>query len=39
MPKKYKEACRVAKIPTKIRGYCYSMEINPNVLHVKNLNI
>lgn len=30
MPKKYKEACRVAKIPTKIRGYCYSIGINPN---------
>jgi tRNA(Ile)-lysidine synthase len=32
MPKKYKEACRVAKIPPKIRGYCYSIDINPNMV-------
>ena len=32
MPKKYKEACRVAKIPPKIRGYCYSRDINPNMV-------
>ena len=27
MPKKFKEECRVAKIPSKIRAYCYKDEI------------
>ena len=27
MPKKFKEECRVAKIPSKIRAYCYKNEI------------
>lgn len=30
MPKKYKERCRVAKIPPKIRGYAYLQGIDPN---------
>jgi len=29
MPKKYKESCRVAKIPPKIRGYCYINRLEP----------
>jgi len=29
MPKKYKESCRVAKIPPKIRGYCYINKLEP----------
>ncbi len=28
MPKEYKEACRVAKIPPKVRGYCYNNNLN-----------
>ncbi len=32
MPKRYKEECRVAKIPPKIRGYCYIENINPNMV-------
>ena len=32
MPKKYKEACRIAKIPSKIRGYLYSQKIEPQLL-------
>jgi len=27
MPKKFKEECRVAKIPSKIRAYCYQEDI------------
>jgi tRNA(Ile)-lysidine synthase len=27
MPKEFKEACRVAKIPSKIRSYCFSSHI------------
>jgi tRNA(Ile)-lysidine synthase len=27
IPKKYKERCRVFKIPPKIRGYCYSINL------------
>ena len=29
MPKKFKEACRIAKIPSKIRGYLYREAIEP----------
>ncbi len=29
MPKKFKEACRVLKIPSKIRAYCFENAINP----------
>ena len=28
MPKKFKEACRVLKIPSKIRAYCFEEEID-----------
>jgi len=28
MPKKFKEACRVLKIPSKIRAYCFEEDIN-----------
>jgi len=28
MPKKFKEACRVLKIPTKIRAYCFEEDIS-----------
>ena len=28
MPKKFKEACRVAKVPNKIRSYCFSQNIS-----------
>lgn len=28
MPKKFKEACRVLKIPSKIRAYCFEKEID-----------
>ncbi|MCH9740773.1 MAG: tRNA lysidine(34) synthetase TilS [Epsilonproteobacteria bacterium] len=30
MPKKYKEACRIAKIPPKVRGYCYTIDLEPS---------
>ncbi|MBE0491381.1 MAG: tRNA lysidine(34) synthetase TilS [Sulfurospirillum sp.] len=33
MPKKFKELCRTRKIPTKIRPYLFSADINPNELH------
>ena len=29
MPKAFKEQCRVAKIPSKIRPYCYSIDTIP----------
>ena len=29
MPKQFKEACRVAKIPQKIRPYLYSLDLSP----------
>jgi len=32
MPKKYKESCRVAKIPPKIRGYCYINSLEPKTV-------
>ncbi|MCK4441103.1 MAG: tRNA lysidine(34) synthetase TilS [Sulfurovaceae bacterium] len=32
MPKKYKEACRVAKIAPKIRAYCYINKIEPKMV-------
>jgi len=28
MPKKFKEACRVAKVPSKIRPYIFKENIN-----------
>jgi tRNA(Ile)-lysidine synthase len=28
MPKKFKEACRVLKIPSKIRAYCFKEDID-----------
>jgi len=28
MPKKFKEKCRVLKVPSKIRSYCFQNEIN-----------
>ena len=28
MPKKFKEACRVLKIPSKIRAYCFEQDID-----------
>ncbi len=37
MPKKYKEACRVSKIPPKIRGYCYRQSINPNIIKISDI--
>jgi len=32
MPKRFKEACRIAKIPPKIRGYLYNEDIEPQLL-------
>ncbi|MBT8348368.1 MAG: tRNA lysidine(34) synthetase TilS [Sulfurovum sp.] len=32
MPKKFKEACRVAKVPNKIRPYIFKENINPSLL-------
>ncbi|NOR55206.1 MAG: tRNA lysidine(34) synthetase TilS [Sulfurovum sp.] len=32
MPKKFKEVCRLAKIPSKIRPYLFQEEINPEFL-------
>jgi len=32
MTKKFKEKCRVEKIPAKIRAYCFSEDINPTFL-------
>jgi tRNA(Ile)-lysidine synthase len=29
MPKKFKEVCRVFKIPSKIRAYCFKEDIDP----------
>ncbi len=29
MPKKFKEVCRVLKIPSKIRAYCFKEDIDP----------
>ncbi|DAB40115.1 MAG TPA: tRNA lysidine(34) synthetase TilS [Sulfurovum sp. UBA12169] len=31
MPKKFKEACRIAKIPSKIRAYLFEAGINPSL--------
>ena len=28
MPKKFKEACRILKVPAKIRAYCFEDELN-----------
>lgn len=33
MDKKFKEACRVAKIPAKIRPYMYESGLDPTALH------
>jgi len=30
MPKRYKEACRLNRVPSKIRGYCYQENLEPN---------
>jgi len=32
MPKKFKEECRVLKIPSKIRAYCFQENIKPSLL-------
>ncbi|MCK5854548.1 MAG: tRNA lysidine(34) synthetase TilS, partial [Sulfurovaceae bacterium] len=32
MPKRFKEACRISKIPSKTRGYIYSEAIEPQLL-------
>ncbi len=32
MPKRYKEQCRIAKVPSKTRGYLYIEKINPKLL-------
>ncbi len=32
MPKKFKEACRVANIPPKVRGYLYDIGLDPNLV-------
>ena len=32
MPKRFKEACRIAKIPSKIRGYLYNEDIELQLL-------
>lgn len=32
MPKKFKEECRVAKVPNKIRPYIFKENINPSLL-------
>ncbi len=32
MPKKFKEACRVLKIPSKIRAYCFEEDIDIKVI-------
>ncbi len=32
MPKRYKEQCRIAKVPSKIRGYLYREKISPDLL-------
>jgi tRNA(Ile)-lysidine synthase len=29
MPKKFKEQCRILKLPSKIRAYCFKENINP----------
>jgi tRNA(Ile)-lysidine synthase len=29
MPKRFKEECRITKVPSKIRGYCYQEELEP----------
>lgn len=34
LPKKYKEACRLAKVPSKIRGYCYTINLTPTKFEV-----
>lgn len=36
MPKSFKEKCRVHKIPTKVRGYCYVAGIEIEKLKIKN---
>jgi len=33
MPKPFKEACRKAKVPSKIRPYLFSSQLNPLALH------
>ena len=32
MPKKFKEACRIVNVPSKIRAYLYQEELNPKEL-------
>jgi tRNA(Ile)-lysidine synthase len=32
MPKKFKESCRIAKVPSKIRGYFYQEELEPKTV-------
>ena len=32
MPKEFKEKCRVLKVPSKIRAYCFKENINPSFL-------
>ncbi len=32
MPKKFKEECRILKIPSKIRAYCFEKNIDPSLL-------
>ena len=32
MPKAFKEKCRVLKVPSKIRAYCFKENINPSFL-------
>jgi tRNA(Ile)-lysidine synthase len=36
MPKAYKEACRIAKIPPKIRGYAYLHKLEPNSMALES---
>jgi len=35
LPRRYREACRRAKIPPKIRPYCYEQGLDPSVLKEK----
>ena len=32
MPKTFKEECRVLKVPSKIRAYCFQENISPSLL-------
>jgi len=34
MPKVFKEACRKAKVPSKIRPYLFSSQLDPHALHL-----